>query len=298
MPGEIYRPVFEECMAALQWRHEPQVSLEADGQHRFVPAFFHTLRELARQGRDFTVVLRTFGVDLPEVASALAAFADSLHPDFPIEETIQDRIKRLRPRDTDARWALRRVDRSDIQSAIQLCQYDNHLGAEGFGSDLSGANAVVLPAALQEVDEASVTKLVVAQAVMGIRDDYFFWRGHAHRPEAGKPLWITANDSSVQHIFFDDNIHDKEDDSIVAVRASTATGDGSGNCFHSVSGDATRQLEGCLLVKAQPAEAIRHIDYFLDKIRQCEENFSSMVQDGKLSALLQPAVGPTLAAAS
>lgn len=297
MPGEIYRPVFEECLTALQWQHAPQATLEADGHHRFLPAFFHTLRELARQGREFTVVLRTFGVDLPEVSLALAAFADGLHPDFPIEEAIRDRIKRLRPGEADARWALRRVDRSDIRSAIQLCHYEDHLGSEGLGSNLSDAS-VAIPAVLQEVDESVVNQLITSHSVMGIRDDYFFWKGHEYKPEAGKPLWIAADDSSVQHIFFDDNIHDMADNSIVAVRASMAIGDSSGICFHSVSGEATQQLQGCLLVKAQPAVAIRRMDYFLDEIQRCEKNFSSMVQDGKLLTLLQPATGPALAAAS
>jgi len=285
-PGEIYRPVFEECLTALRWQHAPQAALETDGHHRFLPSFFHTLRELARQGRDYAVVIRTFGVDVPSVALALAAFADGLHPDFPIEEAIRDRIKRLRPGDADACWALRRADRSDIHSSIQLCQYEDYLSDEGFGSNLSKSE-VRLPAVLREVDESSITNLVTTQPVLCIRDDYWFWKGHLHRPEAGKPLWLTVNDSSVQHIFFDDNIHNRANDSIVAVRARSAAGSG---CFHSVSGESTRQLEGCLLVKAQPAMAIRSMDYFLDKIRQCEERFTSMVQDGSLKALLQPAV--------
>jgi len=292
MPGEIYRPVVEECVLALQWRHAPKATFEADGYHRFLPAFFHTLRELARQGRDFAVVIRTFGVDLPNVVLALTAFADGLHPDYPIEEAIRDRIRGLRPSDADALWALRRADRSDVQSAIQLCHYEDYLGDKGFGSNLSKAE-VRLPAILQEVDESSITKLFTTQRVLCIRDDYFFWKGHECRPEAGKPLWLTVGDSSVQHIFFDDNIHDKADDSIVAVRVRSAAGGSSGSCFHSVSGDATRQLEGCLLVKTQPAVAIRSTNYVLDKIRQCEESFTSMLQDGSLRALLQPAEGPS-----
>jgi hypothetical protein len=42
--------------------------------------------------------------------------------------------------------------------------------------------------------------------VTAIRDDYYFWRGHGYRPQAGKPLYIDGSNPSVHHIFFDDNI--------------------------------------------------------------------------------------------
>ncbi|CAE7608021.1 unnamed protein product, partial [Symbiodinium pilosum] len=34
-------------------------------------------------GRDFSVVIRTFGVDIPEVAHCIAKFAQGEHPEFP-----------------------------------------------------------------------------------------------------------------------------------------------------------------------------------------------------------------------
>ena len=51
-----------------------------DGVHHFLlPAFFHTLRSLHDAGRDFAVVVRTFGTDGADVARALTAWAGGLH---------------------------------------------------------------------------------------------------------------------------------------------------------------------------------------------------------------------------
>ena len=126
-----------------------------------------------------------------------------------------------------------------------------------------------------------------------------------------RPLWITAADDTTQHIFFDDNIHDKpvrahlssaqcaqfpsspsraphgdgnclQDDSIVAVRARLSNADR----YHSVSGEATRQLEGVLLVKVSPVAALLDENYFMRQIERCETNFAHMKEDGRLQLLL------------
>jgi hypothetical protein len=74
-PGSIYRPAFDAMFQALKWTHKPCPHLAPDGHHFLLPAFFHTLRELARVGRSFSLVFRTFGTDLPEVMRAVMAFA-------------------------------------------------------------------------------------------------------------------------------------------------------------------------------------------------------------------------------
>eukprot|EP00928_Gymnodinium_smaydae_P065710 TRINITY_DN48804_c0_g1_i1.p1 TRINITY_DN48804_c0_g1~~TRINITY_DN48804_c0_g1_i1.p1 ORF type:complete len:417 (-),score=90.82 TRINITY_DN48804_c0_g1_i1:36-1223(-) len=278
MPGELYRPVFSECWDKLQWRHAPQEELAVEGRHRFLPAFFHALRELLKAGRNVTVVIRTFGTDLPDVAAALRAFAEGRHPDFPAMSD-NDELSRFFVSDGNALWGLRRLDRRELQGPIALRRYTENLSAEGFGADLGAVDGLTFE---EDVEEAAIATLFRSKRALGIRDDYHFWRGQGYKPQAGKPLWVTVGDSSVHHIFFDDNIHNKVDDSIVAIRARR-TPDGE---FRSVSGDVTRQLEGVLLVKAQPTEAIRDRDYFLRKIRDCEARFARMTADGSLSALL------------
>ena len=81
-PGEIYAEELERMRAALRWPEgtPPDARFCVGGYHKFLPAFFHTLTELARAPRAFSVVLRTFGSDLPDVAEAISAFAEGEHP--------------------------------------------------------------------------------------------------------------------------------------------------------------------------------------------------------------------------
>lgn len=275
MPGEIYRPIFEKMQALLKWPHEPNKELAPHGHHLLLPSFFHTIRELQRRGREFSLVVRTYGTDLPEIAVAISAFASGRHPSFPDAASADLQLDA-----SDARWVLRRRDRTDMRSQIQLSQYDNSLGTEGLGSDLG--QVPTLPPAEREIQqEEDIVKLLAQKRVIGVRDDYFFWKGHGYLPQAGKPCWLTPYDRSVQHIFFDDNIHNDPLDSIVAIRTR---GEPDGD-FAPLSGEATRGLEGVMIVKARPVDAVLDMDYFLKHIARCEENFSRQLESGELGKL-------------
>lgn len=68
---------------ALTWPSELLATadhrLVRAGRHFLIPAFFHTISTLAAQGRDFTVVIRTFGSDISDVVEAINAFAEGKH---------------------------------------------------------------------------------------------------------------------------------------------------------------------------------------------------------------------------
>jgi hypothetical protein len=68
-----------------------------------------------------------------------------------------------------------------------------------------------------------------------------------------------------------DNIHNDAHDSIVAVRVN----DGPGAPFRAVSGEATRQLQGQLLVRVPTPDAVLHRQWFLDRVRDCERQFAA-----------------------
>merc|ERR1712196_476272 len=48
-----------------------------------IPSFWRLLDRLKDDGRDFAVVLRTFGTDGPAIADAINAFAQGKHPEYP-----------------------------------------------------------------------------------------------------------------------------------------------------------------------------------------------------------------------
>lgn len=74
-------------------------------------------------------------------------------------------------------------------------------------------------------------------------------------PEAGKPLWFCGQ-SRTHHLFFDDNIHYRTHDSIVAMRARPDPE----SPFQPLDGTQALAFHGSMLVKASILEA------FLDEV--------------------------------
>lgn len=55
----------------------------ANRERRILPSFFELLLYLQRQQRHFTIVFRTFGSDLADVADELNLFCTGQHPLYP-----------------------------------------------------------------------------------------------------------------------------------------------------------------------------------------------------------------------
>lgn len=124
-------------------------------------------------------------------------------------------------------------------------------------------------------DENQVIRLVNGDVdatdptVIAIQDDYKWWKKGSYHPSGGKPLWVTGSDANVHHIFFDDNIHNDPEDSIVAARHRQLESDP----FRPLSGAETLGLQGTHLVRVPTLEPILDHDWFVKQIEMCEDKF-------------------------
>ena len=216
-------------------------SLSQDGgrSHFVLPSFFECVTGLVGEGRDVSVVIRTFGDDLEDIKVALGAFARGEHPMFPGFKEPEWEV------DDGKMWKGRYGEGGEWQ----LSPWKG--GREGEGGGVSEAEAVMM------FERNKVTL---------VQDDYQYWSQNECRPGAGKPCWVGGE---VRHIFFDDNIHYSEDDSIVAVRKSV--GDG---CFEALDGKQTMEEEGRSIVKVFAVKALLYDDYFLEKVKACEKRMA------------------------
>ena len=282
---------------ALQW--EPAVPMDEtlcrDGLHHFLaPSFFKTLTDLTLSNRSFTVVLRTFGTDLEEVQAAINSFAEGRHPRASCQHPdchvlalpssrmwvgrygVQDEGEGERERE--------REGDEGGQCSDKKGNTPSHTSAGNFSlrsmTRTSGTDTVTVTDTDSTLSEEWVTDEEAVLAALELRhlkqgtvacgDHYHWWRQHNYSPWAGKPLWITENDDSVHHIFFDDNIHNCANDSIVAVRWRERVGDP----FQPLSGEATRAVHGLHTVRVQSCEAYLDEDYFLKRIAECEQEWT------------------------
>ena len=258
----------QEATEALQWGDKVPVdeTFCRDGKHHFlVPSFFKTLTELTKRGREFTAVIRTFGVDISEVVDAINAFAQGRHP-----------------------WASCRYEGcGDLVlplSRVWQGRYGDGQNVLDKPEDLQGNREAVFSIRRAELNDSAEEvyglweeeKVLEAmelkdheRVVVACQDHYLWWRNNGYKPAAGKPLWITEDDTSVHHIFFDDNIHNCSHDSIVAVRWRERKGES----FRPMTGEMTRHLHGCHTIRVQSFDAFIDENYFLKRISECEDEW-------------------------
>jgi len=207
--------------------------------HFIIPSFFHTLYTLLHvQKRDVGIILRTYGDDVDEIVAAIELFASGGHPMYP---------------DANLPGLMR----------IRKCVGRYSGDGEFVVREASGGERV-------GNSETELLEAIESEPCVAIQDDYEFWSEGGCSPACGKPVWVTEEGDGPAHIFFDDNIHNSPEDSIVAVRARKGEGEG----FEAVSGAETLAYEGRNIVKCFTVPAVLEKDYFLKEIERCERNQS------------------------
>lgn len=274
--GRIYRPLFEHLRERLGVTRDDGdgVSRATGSFENFLPAFFHTLRHyfpsatVSNEAADrlrppsrVTLILRTFGTDLPQVAKAISEFARGnhpSHPDYHNEDLILEEADLLRSgwrHDPGAESNRREID----------FIYELYPAVAGGRSDriISG-------------DEAVLDHLQ-SQTIVGIQDCYPFWRDHRHAPWAGKPVWAGTEAAACRrdhhHILLDDNIHNDPEDGAGGVRVPVvaarhhdgATGDGVAT-YAALPGTAALALHGTHLLRVPTVRPLLEEDWFIRQI--------------------------------
>jgi len=87
-PGEALRPEYEKMRRKMQVSENVKNSplagdLHIHEFHHLLPSFFMCIQEIAKRGRDFRLIFRTFGIDLEAVQTEWNAFCNGDHPAYP-----------------------------------------------------------------------------------------------------------------------------------------------------------------------------------------------------------------------
>jgi len=245
-----------------------------------IPATFTLLESLAQrqQEQDFTVVFRTFGTDLPDIAKAITAFAQGKHPKYPNFCNPHLHVNKL----YKGRWTLISEGSSDATktatSPIDRYKYQ-------LLDDLT--DQVVASG-----DEEIVRLLESTVGAVGIQDHFDFWQQNDYVPWAGKPVWVpaqpdkTTTDNACQkavndeqqllchHLFFDDNIHHQVDDSIASVRVQSRPN----GPYRTLTGQETLEQQGLHLIRVPTIEPLMDDEWFVQQVDKAKEKFDQIHQ--------------------
>mmetsp|Transcript_24026 Transcript_24026/g.56774 ORF Transcript_24026/g.56774 Transcript_24026/m.56774 type:complete len:433 (+) Transcript_24026:67-1365(+) len=252
--GDSYRAVFDQGSfpATQPWRY-------------VVDPFFRVVQTLARRGRRFAIVIRTFGTDIGNgLCDEINAFAEGRHPLYPdagrfdgtngrpdLRITLDDPLSHGSfYRDKNgAHLVLGTLERppphNDV-SEVGLCHYD------GRGLKVVDGHPAIA---------AEIAQLVSQRGIIALQD-YWPWWGKVQneRADAGKPIYVDLEDFSTHSIFFDDHVAraDAEDAHIVDARDPT----GSPLPFSAVVGSH--------VIRSEPFDCLSDPDYFINCVDSAE----------------------------
>lgn len=276
--GAIYRPLYEylkQKISNLSTKCQTMSSSSSSSSlpkthpfYRMLPSFFSTLVQLQKEQKEYTLCLRTMGSDLEDIASALTDFANGKHPLYPNFQEPNlvlsgNQLYKGRWRDVKNDNDAQTNDDSYDSFVFDLFPYKCNKDNDNDNNDNS------IDTKIASGDDA-VLNIIQSLSACGIQDDYHHWNKHNYAPWAGKPLWINSHHANNQqqkkyHLFFDDNIHNDENDSIVAVREFV------GGKWISLSGAQTIQQQGAHLFRVPTVEAILNDDWFHQQISKVEK---------------------------
>uniref|UniRef100_A0A8C3K548 Uncharacterized protein n=1 Tax=Calidris pygmaea TaxID=425635 RepID=A0A8C3K548_9CHAR len=240
-PGRCFGNLHARHLRLLEWPGRPHDVFSVQGEpsksyHLILPSFFRLLDALHREGRDFAVVFRTFGTDLPRALQAVGCALAGQHPQFPA-----------------LREVALPVDLTPGQIRCSKREVVLTRGAERLASREDGRKLYDYFSSLEGVG--------------GFQDHFDWWARNQFSSQGGKPLWIDPHDPDIHHIFIDDNIRLDDADTIVHPLVFSERGSSSPRRV------PTSELYDVCLVQTDLLEAIADEDYFLRCVRRCEENY-------------------------
>lgn len=248
--GEIFHPHFQNHLELLKWRHDFEEDSHncltmsgKDGQqyNYIVPALYKCIHYLVEAKREFAIVFRTFGLDAPNVIKSLEHGLKGNHPGYRRE--IHMKVNET----------VGTVKRSDTEPTVFTLTTQ-----DGKTQSFTG-------------DREIYDMLSQSAGISGFRDDVHYWLENSYHHETSKPHIIDPFDQNVHHIIFDDNFRAYENDSIIDVRLFESRG---AKDARSLTKAEVAQFDNVCLVQADLIKCIEDENYYVDRIRECESNYS------------------------
>ena len=292
--GQVYRPLYDKLCLKMGLDRDPDDDVGGGGESdqptdvfkNFLPAFWQTLMYYFPSTKTavsnestqsvaglvetqsqrlppppkVTLVLRTFGLDLPRVAKAISEFAQGNHPDYPTYSN--DDLILAEDDLYCSGWSYHKNGHNDEEELVYSLHRASDQGEKG------------TPVYSGDDD---ILNFLQTKTIAGIQDNYPFWRENNHAPWAGKPVWTntSVHGHDHHHVLLDDNIHNDPSDGAGGIRApvvaeNNGEGDSSNNYnrYESLHGQEALDLHGRHLIRVPTIRPSLEDDWFIRQIEK------------------------------
>lgn len=235
------------------------------GRMFIVPAFFRLILGLKKAKREFAIVFRSFGSDIPEVIEEFNLFCRGNHPMFngkhgcPLVRFDGKNKTREMLIDNPNRGYMSRLSTLDTTLVLgTLNRHPKEEDPEEFHAGGIDEGFIEIFHDFSSIHVAMQERLLKS-AGMAIHDDWSYWNSNGEEADSGKLLLIDQSDYTTQHIFFDDNVF-ADRAKIVDVR-------------DLITGEVIPHKKAInkYIFQVDPYKAIVEPDYFLKAVEVCEQ---------------------------
>lgn len=236
-------------------------------RYNAIPGFFKTLKHLKDQNREFSVVFRTHGRELPIMIEEFNNFCEGNHPAFDGGQNelikfngVDSRDLRIKPKQTGMyfRFGKELNDVSLLMNTIERVQCKTHDELlEHYGGQIEEGTIALHSDSIDE-NYAVIMDTIFKNGSMALQDDFWVYYTNKDDNDYGKLLLIDQNDFSIQNIFFDD----------MAVEGDTCNVD----VRDLATGEKIKEkkFRNKYLVRANIHDAILDDQWFIKQIEICE----------------------------
>lgn len=249
------KPRHDKLMEALRLR----------GENVLLPSFYFLLQELKRAKRSFSIVFRSFGVDIDAaVEREFNAFCQGRHPLFPgcvLDGSDGEEDHRMNLSDvTSIGTFVRSGAGDDGGGSFALVWGTTKQPPRGRGLDFyteMPGSEVVLGAA--EAADSMRRRLGRDCATLVVRDFYPGWSKAKFSGRGGKPLFLRVEEDTELPVFFDDHIRPMDPNIVDPIDIRDLPGR-----------VPMAQVYGIHCVPVSPLLSVTELSYFHDELARCE----------------------------
>lgn len=301
---ELKKPILnEEDVPDDPSRPDAQVIMRF-GRYQVLPSFWQLLTHLAKKNRRFSIVFRSFNEEqLATVQRELLLFCQGQHPAYngknktqkPPPMNGEKGSRDMRLLDAGIGKINREVGKLEFPlrpagEAPKLARPGEAATVVGSTPPAEGTEPTVAEDTLEggaaTTGETSFVpteylfpdfhefyaglqhQVLAGVNTAAIIDDLGYWKNHGSQADAGKLLLVDYQggpaDTTVQHVCFDGNVESVDVRNVV---------DGEPIPQELVDGMLTHRVDLC--------EAISDVDYFVNALDNCEQNFSKKVLEAR-----------------
>jgi len=249
-----------------------------------LPSFLHSLVSLKRTQRSFTIVFRTYGEDLEDIAADLNDFCEGRHPLFPgfkMDGSDGQPDYRVVVRSQDSWGTFHRDDTHSLSVVMGTTEQPGE-GKYKNANDTSIDFYKEIPGVKiykgYEAVKDYLWERTARAGTIALRDFYGYWKAKGMKSEGGKVFMFNPHRSSNVHsVFFDDNIRY---DDLYIVQPINIT-------------DPERKywvinLMRTHLVRAEPLQSMQDNEYFIKELTRLEDGYSKTLRaQDELRALVR-----------